>query len=298
MEARMKDAYYSPKGYWKGKAAINKLSKAAKVTEAEALDFLKKQDVWQVYLPAPKKIVRPKFEAEEKNAVHQADLLFLPHDKVGKKLYKYALTVVDVGSRYKDAEPLTSKDSKEVASAFENIYKRVLKFPKTLQVDPGREFMGAVSILMAKHHASIRRGRKDIHRDQAIVERFNKTLGERLFAYQYDKEMEHPEKRNREWVKRLSGVVKAINVDYKKPRDIPESASETTTDIPPFVKVRYLYLPGELEGGTRKRATDPIWSVDKHEIAKKFTMQGIDVYYLHPPAPQRGFVREELLFVD
>lgn len=28
------------------------------------------------------------------DSVHQADLLFLPHDKVGKKIYKYALVVV------------------------------------------------------------------------------------------------------------------------------------------------------------------------------------------------------------
>ena len=69
--------------------------------------------MWQIYLPAPKKIIRPRLSA--KNAVHQADLLFLPHDTVNRKTYKYALTVVDVASRYKEAEPLTSKDSKEVA---------------------------------------------------------------------------------------------------------------------------------------------------------------------------------------
>ena len=34
---------------------------------------------------------------------------------------------------------LTSKESKEVAKAFSNIYKRKLKWPKLLQVDPGKE---------------------------------------------------------------------------------------------------------------------------------------------------------------
>jgi len=34
------------------------------------------------------------------------------------------LTIVDVASRYKKAEPLTSKDSREVAKAFQLIYKR------------------------------------------------------------------------------------------------------------------------------------------------------------------------------
>jgi len=37
---------------------------------------------------------------------------------------EYMLTIVDVASRYKKAEPLTSKDSREVAKAFQLIYKR------------------------------------------------------------------------------------------------------------------------------------------------------------------------------
>ena len=71
---------------------------------------------------------------------------FLPHDKLphGRKIYRYALTVVDVVSRYKAAEPLTSKKSDEVSKAFQRIYKRApLKWSQLLQVDPGRKFMGA-----------------------------------------------------------------------------------------------------------------------------------------------------------
>ena len=44
-------------------------------------------------------------------------MLFLPHDTVNRKTYKYALTVVDIESRYKEAEPLTSKEIKEVVKA-------------------------------------------------------------------------------------------------------------------------------------------------------------------------------------
>ena len=112
---------------------------------------------------------------------------FLPHDKLprGRKIYKYALTVV---------EPLTSKNSDEVAKAFQAIYKRgPLTWPQMLQVDPGREFMGAVTKEMEKHKTYIRRGRTEIHRDRAIVERFNSTLSERLFQHQYAAEMLLPE---------------------------------------------------------------------------------------------------------
>ena len=54
------------------------------------------------------------------NGVHQADLLFLPYGTVKirrmiNKTFKFALTLVDLATRYKEAEPLTSKDSTEVA---------------------------------------------------------------------------------------------------------------------------------------------------------------------------------------
>ena len=198
--------------------------------------------------------------------MHQADLLFLPFDtvKVGiiNKPYKYALTLVDVGTRYKEAEPLTSKDSKEVFKAFEKIYSRHLKYPKLLQVDPGRDLMGAVAQLMEKHSVRIRRGRTEIHRYQGVVERFNRTLAERLFNYQYAKELENPHKRNKEWVKRLPGVIKAIHGETKKAP--PLVTRKVDTPVCPFANVRYLYQPGELEGGGQRRATNPIWSVDVH----------------------------------
>ena len=98
-------------------------------------------------------------------------------------MHKYALTIVDVASRYKEAKPLSTKEAKEVADALLRIYKRgPLTWPMLIQVDPGREFMGAVNQMLAKHSVQVRRGRVDLHRDQAIVERFNRTLAERLFG--------------------------------------------------------------------------------------------------------------------
>ena len=172
-----------------------------------------KQAIWQIYLPAPKHIPRPKFNVEISNAVHQADLLFLPHDKYGGKIYKYALTVVNIARRYKAAEPLSSKESSEVGKAFQIIYKvSALKWPKILQVDPGREFMGEVTKEITKHKTRIRRGNMDVHRDQEIVERFSRTLSEIFFSYQYSREMALKTfERSREWEKRLPEVVSALN---------------------------------------------------------------------------------------
>ena len=125
----------------------------------------------------------------------------------------FALTVVDMASRYKEAEPLTSKNSDEVALACKRIYKHApLKWPQLLQVDPGREFMAAVTKDMENHKTYIRRGQVDINCDQAIVERFNRTLAERLFGHQYAVEMRLPKgQRSTVWVKRLPEVVAALN---------------------------------------------------------------------------------------
>ena len=174
MDAKLAKIYYSPQGYWKGVSAIKKLADAAKVPENVVKQWLYKQAIWQIYLPVPRYLPRLKFDVATPNSVHQADLLFLPHDKLprGRKIYKYALTVVDIASRYREAEPLTLKDSDEVAKAFQSIYRRSpLTWPQMLQVDPGREFMGGVTTEMENHKTYIRLGRTEIHRHQAIVER-------------------------------------------------------------------------------------------------------------------------------
>jgi hypothetical protein len=61
-------------------------------------------------------------------------------------------------------------------------------------------------------------------------------------------------------------------------------------------QVRYLYQPGELEGG-RKRATDPIWSVTMHSMRNAVQQEGQPVVYYLNDGPQRGFVREELMII-
>jgi len=140
---------------------------------------------------------------------------------------------------------------------------------------------------MENHKTYVRRGRVDIHRDQAIVERFNRTLAERLFGHQYAVEMRLPEgQRSTVWVKRLPEVVSALNNEEtrltgKKPliaiKEKAVAAKPSTSYsrpvgkneklLPSFAKVGYLYQPGELEGDA-KRATVPIWCLKVYSIER------------------------------
>lgn len=60
--------------------------------------------------------------------------------------------------------------------------------------------------------------------------------------------------------------------------------------------VRYLYAPGELEGGQR-RATDPVWSLKVFSISRSIVNEGEPVLYYLDYGPRCGFVREGLMVV-
>ena len=168
---------------------------------------------------------------------------------------------------------------------------------------------------MEKHDVMIQRGDPSQHRSQGIVERFNRTLADRLFSYQYHKELENPSKSNREWVSRLQSVVNALNdektrligmtpVDAIKQTLVKQGFSQPVKEyeeklLDAGVKVRYLYQAGELEeyqykGERRKRSTDPIWSVDVYRIKDKYVQKHQPALYYLDGGPKRSFVFEEL----
>ena len=158
MDKKFNQIYYSDDGYWRGKSAIQKLSKASGSTKEEEEMWLLKQLLYQIYLPPPKYVPTPNASMSlfaKPNDIHQSDLLSLPRDKFKKRTYKYA---------------------------------------KTLIADDGKEFYGDMTKLMEKHDVMIQRGNPSQHQLQGIVERFNRTLADRLFSYQYHKELEDPSK--------------------------------------------------------------------------------------------------------
>ena len=49
--------------------------------------------------------------------------------------------------------------------------------------------------------------------------------------------------------------------------------------LPPGVKVRYLYSPGEGVGGERHRATDPTWSLEIYDLSRSVVSAEQPVLY-------------------
>ncbi len=152
-------------------------------------------------------------------------------------------------------------------------------------------------------------------------------MAEKLFTSQYAKEIlalarneegqsKLSEYRNTEWVKNLPAVVK--NLNETKTRLINAAPDKAITkekvsahasllakaqqsELDGSVSVRYLLEPGELEQDTKRRATDPVWSIDTFYIGSAFRGGDHWVYYLTDETGKqelnRSFVREELMVV-
>jgi hypothetical protein len=286
-------------------------------------EWLNKQVAHIIYNPRPKHIPRSSYNnVRRPNALHFADVLYIPWDKFRGKIYKYKLSIIDCASRYKWQVSLTEKTAKHVSKAFKKVYsnpKILLVWPWVLQVDQGGEFKGKCKQLMEKHGVRIRVVYSS--RTQGMVERFNGTSAVKMFRPQYATELvtkdisrasvEDDEKRNiamNNEITRLLGMkpvdaiklrkTPKIKVDYKRPVGFEEEC------IPINSKVRYLLLPEDLEG-KKRRATDPNWSLLAFNIDRIIVDEDKPVLYylkkgedddIYPP--KRSFVREELIVDD
>ena len=204
----LKALYYKAGGFGGAASLHQKLPKGS-ASLARVRAWIGAQQVGAYLQEKPPPVVYARFTEQRPNFIHQADVLFLPHDKIGSRTYKYALTLIDVASRYKVARPLTDKSAATVSDTMTSIYNEKgtpLVWPHTLMVDAGGEFRGETQRMFEKHNVIVRRGDKGHHRSQAFVESFNKVLGQRLFRAMYAKGFDDGKPSNA-WVKALPEVV-------------------------------------------------------------------------------------------
>jgi hypothetical protein len=78
--------------------------------------FIQKQEINNIFAVPEKEQNKdmPRFYNFVEDNTHQADILFLPWDRVGRKLWAYALIVVDIATGDTDGEPIERKDEYEV----------------------------------------------------------------------------------------------------------------------------------------------------------------------------------------
>ena len=297
----------------------------------EVKDWLERQAVHQIHKPRPKYIPRASFSSiTSPNEAHQADILYMPYDKIGRVTYLFCLNIVDIASRYKVSIPIGAtsiKDrqsiltSRTIAKALEKVYddpECPLKWLELLITDKGSEFKGDCERLLRDHGTKFQKAKSK--RAVGIVERYNRTLQERLFRSQDASDQLLPIfEKSRIWVKNLPIIVKDLNNSItrllgispaeaiEKERVIAQSSKARKgligfdkEKLPYDIFVRHLLEPSDLEG-ERRRAGDLNWVSQIYQIRESLMQKNQPVLYWliddKGNSPERSFVREELQII-
>lgn len=334
MASTLRRIYYQPTGYQRNVKKLLEASLKAgyDFTLDEVQNWLERQVIHQIHKPRPKYIPRASFSSiTTPNKLHQADVVYMPYDKVNRITYLFCLNIVDVASRYKESIPIGAysvKDrqgiltSKTIAQALKKVYNDPecpLVWPETFLTDKGSEFKGDCEKLMKEYGVKIQKAKNK--NTMGIVESYNRTLIERLFRSQNASDLLtlHMNKISRAWVKNLTIIVEYINnsvtcqlgispaMAIKKkevfakpsyPRNGPMGYEEEKLSY--YDNVRYLLYPSDQEGG-RRRAGDLNWSPHIYRIHKALVRKNQPILYWliddEGNGPERSFVREELLLI-
>ena len=155
-----------------------------KTTRTNVIDWLKSQDAYNLHRPYRKRFLRAHYNVDNIDDVWEADLVDLQSIKEDNDNYSYLLVVIDVLSKYSWVEPLRSKSATEVKNAFDRILQRSNnRAPVLLQTDKGKEFLGRTFQNFLRSHQITFRVSRDPTVKAAVVERFNRTLKERMWRY-------------------------------------------------------------------------------------------------------------------
>jgi hypothetical protein len=250
------------------------------------LDFLKhmkisdkQEKVVKELYKKPKERIRdmPHYKSPITDGLtHQVDLLELPMDNK----YKYCLTVVDVGNKIIDAEPIITKDSYSVLKAIKKVYNRdILKEPKyEIVFDQGSEFKSVFKEYFKEKGIIVKTADVKRHRQVGLVEAKNKKIGKLIFMVQTNEEITN-NKENKKWIKILPEVVKFLNKKQSFINDKNKNKNPTkffmTKDstnlfaIDDNVRVKLDYPINVVSGkglGTAFRDTDIRFSKDIYQI--------------------------------
>lgn len=167
-------------------SGVEKLYKEAKrinanISRKEVADWLSGELVYSLHKPVRKNFKRNPIIAEKPNENFQADLVDMKEFSKINDGVTYILTVIDVFSKKAWAVPLKTKNSINVSKAMGKIFDQIT--PNKLQTDRGTEFTNEVFKLLVEKHNVIHFTSKNSDIKCSIIERFNRTLKNKMFKY-------------------------------------------------------------------------------------------------------------------
>ena len=151
-----------------------------KINKSSTKQWLSSQPTYSLHKPLRKKFPTRKYKVGGINDVWQMDLMeMIPFARVNKG-FKYILTCIDVFSRMAYAQPVKSKNATDVAEAIGKMINQTK--PRHIQTDLGKEFYNKIVKDLLKRNG-IKHYSVNSQFKCALVERFNRTLREKLSRY-------------------------------------------------------------------------------------------------------------------
>lgn len=141
---------------------------------------MQNENVYTLHKPSYHNFEKRRVYVHHADEQWQADLVDMQKYKKANDKTNYILTVIDCFSKYAWCVPLKDKTGAEIINAFIHIFKE--RIPKKLQTDKGKEFvMRNVQTFLKNNNIHWFTSESELKAQ--IVERFNRTLKEKLWKY-------------------------------------------------------------------------------------------------------------------
>lgn len=205
----LEKVYFDPshEASFSGASKLLRIARKKKIKNKRALEWLETQDAYTKHKSVRHRFPRRVYNVRNIDDVWEADLVDLRSIKNYNDGYVYLLVVIDVLSKYAWVEPLRDKTAAAVAKAFTHILTPKVsngRVPICLQTDRGKEFVGAAFQNLLKKKAIEFRVARNPDIKASIVERFNRTLKERMWRY-------FTYSREKRYIDVLQNIVSAYN---------------------------------------------------------------------------------------
>ena len=183
----LNDLYYSP-GLPTTFGSVARLWKAARridkrLKKEDVENWLLAQDAYTLHRKAKRKLsAEPRIYVSGIDEQWAMDLCDVSNIAEHNNDKNFILTVIDVFSKWADAEPVARKSGPQVTAAFQAVLNRTDRRPQKVETDHGKEFYNKQFAQLCKrndiHHFSSQSSHK-----ASVVERFNRSLKELMYKW-------------------------------------------------------------------------------------------------------------------
>lgn len=285
----LKDLYYS-KGGFMGMNRLWDLVKDEGIQDRYVRDWVSKQEVYQLHKIPRNFDPKTRIVAGKANELWFADLIDMQTRTNYNNGYSWILTIIDVFSKFAYAFPLKTKSDVDVLQAL----KELKTFPKKLKTDNGNEFTTSrIKDWAKEHNVILLQGRPHTPTDQAVIERFNGTLKQRLNKYMTANS-------SNKWIDALQPIISSYNSQKSRvigttpenaltlpPKKVERETHDYKYDVGDTVRTK-LTLKGFEKGLTIR------WTKETFKITKRYKRLGINFYSVNG----KSFRESEIQKVD